>query len=111
LDIAVDPVEGTTSTANGQNNAMAVLAVAPQGRLLHAPDMYMRKMVVGSKAKGKIDMNAPIAQNLEAVAKASGKEMHQLRILVQDRPRHKALVEDIRATGAKVELFVDGDVI
>ncbi|WP_174614671.1 class II fructose-bisphosphatase [Virgibacillus ihumii] len=111
LDIAVDPIEGTTPTANGQNNAMTVIAVAPKGSLLHAPDMYMEKLAVGSKAKGKINIDAPISENLEAVAEAKGKKVHELNILVQDRPRHQDYIDTIRQSGAKVHLFKDGDVI
>lgn len=111
LDIAVDPIEGTTPAANAQDNSMAVLAVTPKDTMLHAPDMYMKKMIVGAEAKGKIDMNAPIEENLEALAKAKNKKIEDLRIIVQDRSRHRDLIKRIRATGAKVELFMDGDVI
>lgn len=111
LDIAVDPIEGTTPTANGQRNGMTVLAVAPKGDLLHAPDMYMRKMAVGPKAKGKINLQAPLIDNLEAIAKANGKTVAELQVLVQERPRHDGLVKEIRDAGAKVQLFVDGDVV
>lgn len=111
LDIAVDPIEGTTPTANGQQNGMTVLAVAPEGDLLHAPDMYMKKMAVGPKAKGKINLQAPLIDNLEAIAKANGKTIDELQVLVQERPRHDKLVDEIREAGAKVQLFLDGDVV
>lgn len=111
LDIAIDPIEGKAPVANAQDNSMVVFAVTPQDKLLHAPDMYMKKMIVGSEAKGKVDINAPIEENLSAIAKAKRKRVEDLRIIVQDRSRHRDLIKRIRATGAKVELFMDGDVI
>ncbi|MFD1449056.1 class II fructose-bisphosphatase [Oceanobacillus profundus] len=111
VDIAVDPIEGTTPTVNGQGNAITVIAAAPKGTLLHAPDMYMEKIAVGPKAKGKIDIDAPIEDNLKAVAKANGKDVTELNVLIQDRPRHQEYIDRIRETGAKVRLFNDGDVI
>ncbi|MFD1848826.1 class II fructose-bisphosphatase [Oceanobacillus bengalensis] len=111
VDIAVDPIEGTTPTVNGQGNAITVIAAAPKGTLLHAPDMYMKKMAVGPKAKGKINLDAPIEENLKAVAEANGKAISALTVLIQDRPRHKEYIERIRQMGAKVRLFNDGDVI
>jgi len=110
VDIAVDPIEGTNPTVNGQSNASTVIAVAPKGTLLHAPDMYMEKIAVGPKAKGKIDIEAPLLDNIHAVAKATGKDMRELTILIQDRPRHQEYINIIRSTGAKVHLFNDGDV-
>ncbi|WP_138420508.1 class II fructose-bisphosphatase [Aquibacillus sediminis] len=111
VDIAVDPIEGTTPTINGQGNAITVIAAAPKGSLLHAPDMYMEKMAVGPKAKGKIDITASLKDNIEAVAKANDKKVSELNVLVQDRPRHHEYIDAIRAIGAKVYLFNDGDVI
>lgn len=111
VDIAVDPIEGTTPTVNGQGNAITVIAAAPRGTLLHAPDMYMKKIAVGPKARGKIDIDAPIEENILAVAKAKGKDVKELNILIQDRPRHKDYIDRIRKIGAKVRLFNDGDVI
>lgn len=110
VDIAVDPIEGTNPTVNGQGNASAVIAIAPKGTLLHAPDMYMKKIAVGPQAKGKIDIDAPLLDNLHAVAKAKGKKLHELNILIQDRPRHQQYIDEIRKVGAKVHLFNDGDV-
>jgi len=110
VDIAVDPIEGTNPTVNGQSNASTVIAIAPKGTLLHAPDMYMKKIAVGPKSKGKIDIEAPLLQNLKAVADANGKDISQLNILIQDRPRHQQWIDEIRAAGAKVHLFHDGDV-
>src|SRR5690625_244023 len=111
VDIAVDPIEGTTPTVNGQGNAITVIAAAPKGTLLHAPDMYMEKLAVGPKAKGKIDLNASIEENIIAVAKAQGKDVTELNVLIQDRPRHKEYIDRIREIGAKIQLFHEGDVI
>ncbi|WP_019378092.1 class II fructose-bisphosphatase [Virgibacillus halodenitrificans] len=111
VDIAVDPIEGTTPTVNGQSNAITVIAAAPRGSLLHAPDMYMKKIAVGPKAKGKINLEAPLTENIQAVAEAYGKKVHEVNVMIQDRPRHKEYIETVRATGAKVHLFKDGDVI
>ncbi|WP_163527264.1 class II fructose-bisphosphatase [Halobacillus ihumii] len=111
IDIAVDPIEGTTPTVNGQSNAITVIAAAPKGALLHAPDMYMMKLAVGPAAKGHIDIDAPLSENIKKVAGAKGKEMNELHVLIQDRPRHQRYVDEIRQMGAKVHLFKDGDVI
>ncbi|MEH7237161.1 class II fructose-bisphosphatase [Bacillus sp. JJ1562] len=111
IDIAVDPIDGTTSTSKGQNDAIAVIAAAPQGTLLHAPDMYMEKIATGPKAAGKIDINAPLEENLYAVAMACGKEIHELTVMIQDRERHQNWIDIVRGLGAKTYLFQDGDVI
>lgn len=111
IDIAVDPIDGTTSTSKGQNDAIAVIAAAPKGALLHAPDMYMEKIATGPKAVGKIDINASLEENLYAVAKCSGKKIHQLTVIIQDRERHKHYIDTVRGLGAKTYLFEDGDVI
>jgi len=110
VDIAVDPLEGTTLIAKGLPNAIAVLAMAPKGCLLHAPDTYMKKIAVGPKAKGVVDINASVKDNLEAVAKALNKNIEDLTVTVQDRPRHDQLIKDIRDAGARIKLFSDGDV-
>jgi fructose-1,6-bisphosphatase II len=111
IDIAVDPIDGTTSTSKGQNDAIAVIAAAPKGTLLHAPDMYMEKIATGPKAAGKIDINASFEQNLYAVASATGKEIHELTVVIQDRERHQDWIDTVRSFGAKTYLFEDGDVI
>ncbi|GAB3063408.1 class II fructose-bisphosphatase [Virgibacillus ainsalahensis] len=111
VDIAVDPIEGTTPTVNGQGNAITVIAAAPKGTLLHAPDMYMEKIAVGPKAKGKVNIEAPLLDNIKAVAQANGKAITEMNVLIQDRPRHKEYIDTIRESGAKVHLFHDGDVI
>lgn len=110
VDIAVDPVEGTTSLSKGTGNAMAVLAVAPKGSLLHAPDMYMDKIAVGPLAAGRIHLDAPVQENLNHVAQALDKSMDDLTVVILDRPRHAKLISDVRACGARIRLISDGDV-
>lgn len=110
IDIAVDPLEGTTITARGGPNAMAVLAAAPKGKLLHAPDTYMNKIAVGPDAKGKIDLDASVKDNLSAVAEACGKSIDEVTVIVLDRDRHTELISDIRKCGARIQLIRDGDI-
>ncbi|MFZ4451281.1 class II fructose-bisphosphatase [Salibacterium aidingense] len=110
VDIAVDPIDGTTLVSKGQGNAIAVLAAAERGGLLHAPDMYMEKIAVGPKAKGRIDVSAPIESNVTAVSEALGKPVSQLNVLVQDRKRHYSLIKAIQKMGASVTLFSDVDI-
>jgi fructose-1,6-bisphosphatase II len=110
VDIAVDPVEGTNLVAKGQNGAIAVIAIAPKGCLLHAPDMYMDKIAVGPRAKGCIDIDAPVSVNLERVAKAMNRKVSDLTVVALDRPRHRKIIEEVRASGARIRLISDGDV-
>lgn len=110
LDIAVDPLDGTTSVAKGLSNAISVVAVAPKGCLLHAPDMYMMKIAVGPKAKGCIDINASVEENLMNVANALNKDISDITVTILDRPRHKELIDSVRKVGARIKLFSDGDV-
>ncbi|GBG58533.1 fructose-1,6-bisphosphatase [Sporomusaceae bacterium FL31] len=110
VDIAVDPVEGTTLVAKGLPGAIAVLAIAPRGGLLHAPDMYMDKICVGPKAAGKIDINAPVTQNLKAVATALDRKVEDLTVVILDRERHSKIINEIREAGARIKLITDGDV-
>lgn len=110
VDIAVDPVEGTNLTAKGQNGAIAVMAIAPRGCLLHAPDMYMDKIAVGPRAKGCIDIDAPVKENLERVAKALDREIADLNVVVLDRDRHADIIREVREAGARISLISDGDV-
>ena len=110
VDIAVDPVEGTNLTAKGQNGAIAVIAIAPKGCLLHAPDMYMDKIAVGPRAKGCIDINAPVKENLARVAKALDCEIADLNVVVLDRERHADIIREVREAGARISLITDGDV-
>ncbi len=111
LDIAVDPLEGTNLVAKGRANAIAVLAAAERGGLLHAPDTYMDKLVVGAPAKGKVDLDRPVAENLKIIAQSLNRDVDDLTVIVLDRPRHEKLIADIRAAGARIKLIDDGDVI
>ncbi|MFD1361625.1 class II fructose-bisphosphatase [Lentibacillus salinarum] len=110
VDVAVDPVEGTNIVAQGTWNALAVIAIADAGKMLHAPDMYMKKIAVGPDAVGKIDVNASTLDNLKAVAAAKNKAVEDVLAIVLDRPRHAELIEEIRAAGARIKLISDGDV-
>ncbi|MFP3888334.1 class II fructose-bisphosphatase [Priestia filamentosa] len=110
VDIAVDPVEGTTLVSKWQDNSLAVIAVSEKGTLLHAPDMYMEKIAVGPKAKGCIDINCSLVENMTAVAKALGKAVNELTVMIQDRPRHDYLIKQVFEVGAKVRLFSDVDI-
>jgi fructose-1,6-bisphosphatase class II len=109
VDIAVDPLEGTNLCATGAPNAIAVLAAAEKGGLLHAPDIYMNKIVVGPSVKGAVDIDAPVEYNLNAIASRLKRKVEDLTIVVLDRPRHRNLVEDIRRAGARIRLISDGD--
>lgn len=110
VDIAVDPLEGTNLVAKGLPGSIAVLAIAPRGGVLHAPDMYMEKICVGPKAAGKIDINAPVEENLKAVAAALDRKVEDLTIVVLDRERHAKIIRDARSAGARIKLITDGDV-
>lgn len=110
VDVAVDPLEGTSIVAAGGWNALAVLAIADKGNLLNAPDMYMDKIAVGPEAVGKIDINASVADNLRAVAKAKNKDIEDIVASVLKRDRHKKLIEEIREAGARIKMIDDGDV-
>jgi fructose-1,6-bisphosphatase class II len=109
VDIAVDPLEGTNLCATGAPNAITVLAASEKGGLLHAPDLYMEKIVVGPSCKGAVDLDAPVADNIRAIARRLGRDKEDLVVVVLDRPRHQKLIEDIRATGARIKLIGDGD--
>ncbi len=109
VDIAVDPLEGTNLCALGGNNAIAVLAAAERGGLLNAPDIYMDKIIVGPSCRGAVDIDAPVEDNLKNIARRLGREIDDLTVICLDRPRHKKLVEDVRATGARIRLISDGD--
>ncbi|MDN9011721.1 class II fructose-bisphosphatase [Brevibacillus laterosporus] len=110
VDVAVDPLEGTTILAKGHNNAMAVLAIGDRGTMLHAPDMYMQKLVVGPAAAGLINLDDPIEKMIETVAKANQKRIEDVTVIVQERERHQDIINAILDTGARVKLFGDGDV-
>lgn len=110
VDIAVDPLEGTNLTAKNMNGAIAVMAIAEKGGLLHAPDMYMDKIVVGPKAKGAIDINLSPEENMINVAKALGKDVSELNIVLLERERHQYIVDAARKLGARCKFISDGDV-
>ena len=109
-EIAVDPVEGTDLVARGDSEALAICAIGDPGGFLSAPDIYMQKIAVGATAKGRIDINAPIRDNLEIVARCYGRKVTELTVIVLDRPRHAELIEDIRSAGARIRLIPDGDI-
>jgi fructose-1,6-bisphosphatase class II len=109
VDIAVDPLEGTNLCATGSNDAVAVLAAAERGGLLYAPDVYMEKIVVGPTARGAVNIDAPVAENLRNIATAFGRKVSDLTVVVLDRTRHAQLIADIRAAGARIRLIGDGD--
>jgi fructose-1,6-bisphosphatase class II len=110
VDIAVDPLEGTNLCATGSPNALAVLAASEPGGLLHAPDIYMEKLVVGPSCKGAVELDAPVKHNLKAIAERLDRDIEDLVVVVLDRPRHEQLIKDIRAAGARIRLITDGDV-
>src|SRR5712664_3616401 len=109
VDIAVDPLEGTNLCAVGANNAIAVLAASERGGLLNAPDIYMDKIVVGPSSRGAIDIDAPIKDNLKNIARRLGREIKDLTVIMLNRLRHKQLMQDVRAAGARIRLIGDGD--
>ncbi len=109
VDIAVDPLEGTNLCATGAGGAITVLAASERGGLLHAPDCYMEKIVVGPAAKGAVDLDAPVKHNLKAIARRLQRGVDDLVVVVLDRPRHQRLMADIREAGARIRLIGDGD--
>jgi len=109
VDIAVDPLEGTNLCATGAANAIAVLAASEKGGLLHAPDLYMEKLVVGPSSKHDVSLDASVKDNLAAIARCLDRKVEDLVVIVLDRPRHEKLINDIRATGARIRLIGDGD--
>lgn len=110
MDLAIDPLECTDSVAYGRYNAMSVISAGAKESLLHAPDTYMEKIAVGPLAKNSIDIDAPVVTNIQKVAKALGKTVGEITVIVLDRERHKKLIEEIRIAGARVRLITDGDV-
>jgi len=110
VDIAVDPLEGTTIVATGGNNALAVVAIAEEGGFLHAPDTYMQKLAVGPRAKGVIDISASPTENLRRIAKALKVYVEDLCVVILERPRHEELIRECRDAGARIKLIGDGDV-
>jgi len=109
VDIAVDPLEGTNLCATGSAGSITVLAASEAGGLLHAPDCYMEKIVVGPSCKDAVDLHAPVADNLKSIAQRLERDVADLVVVVLDRPRHEKLISDIRAAGARIRLISDGD--
>jgi fructose-1,6-bisphosphatase II len=109
-DLALDPLEGRAVVARGGTNAISMIAASPLGSLPSLPDMYMRKMAVGPKARGSIDLKKPVGDNIHAIADAFGRMVNDVTTIVLDRPRHHDLIEEIRAAGARIKLIQDGDV-
>lgn len=109
IDIAVDPLEGTNLCATGAANSIAVLAASEAGGLLHAPDCYMEKIIAGPASQGALDIDAPVVDNLRAIARRLERHVMDLVVIVLDRPRHEKLIEDIRQAGARIRLIGDGD--
>jgi fructose-1,6-bisphosphatase II len=110
VDIAVDPLEGTNLVAKGLPNALAVLAAAPRNCLLHAPDIYMNKIAVGPRAAGCINLDATVEENIKQVAKRLNKRVEDIVAIILDRPRHEAIIRELRCLGTRVKLISDGDV-
>ncbi len=110
VDIALDPLEGTEICAHGGVGATSVIAVAEKGKFLHAPDTYMDKIAVGPKAKGVINIDLPVNENLSRVSEALGKSLQELTVVILDRPRHKDLIKTVRDIGCRIRLIGDGDV-
>src|SRR3954447_23481774 len=110
-DVAVDPIDGTTLTAKGMNNAVSVLAVSPRGSMYDPSAVfYMEKLITGPEAAAVVDIRNPVAANIEAVAKAKGSHPEDVTVVMLDRPRHEKLADEVRATGARIKFIVDGDV-
>ena len=110
-DVAVDPIDGTTLTAKGMSNAVAVMAVSPRGSMYDPSAVfYMEKLATGPEAAEVVDIRLPVAENIKRTAKAKGSSMDDITVVVLDRPRHERLVDEIRATGARIKFITDGDV-
>jgi len=109
IDIAVDPLEGTNLVAHGQAGSITVLAATERGGLLNAPDCYMDKLCVGPIVAGRVDITAPPAENLRRIAAALGRGVNDITVVILERPRHEALIAEVRAAGARIKLISDGD--
>ncbi|MBI4008786.1 class II fructose-bisphosphatase [Candidatus Roizmanbacteria bacterium] len=110
MDLAVDPLECTDSVAHGRYNALSVIVAGAKKTLFHAPDTYMEKLAVGPEAKNIIDLDAPVNVNIKKTAKALGKDISEITVIILDRERHSQLISQIRSVGARVRLITDGDV-
>ena len=109
LDLAVEPVEGLQLLIKGQEGSISAVAAAPRGSMLKTPDMYMSKLIAGPRAKGRIDIDAPVSENMEAIAEAMGRRPSEITVAVLDRDRHENLIEEIRETGARIHIRSEGD--
>jgi fructose-1,6-bisphosphatase II len=109
VDLAVEPVEGLHLLTRGQQGAISAVAAAPRGTMLRTPDMYMSKLIVGPRARGEIDIDAPVADNIGAIADANGRKTSEITVAVLDRARHEDLIEQIRETGARIQIRTEGD--
>lgn len=111
MDVAVDPLEGTETVANGLNNALSVIAAAPQGTLLHAPDIYMHKLAVGPELAGKLSLDDPIAVTLQKASELLSKPLSEMTVSILDRERHSSMIRDLRESGVRIKLLSHGDVM
>ena len=109
VDLAVEPVEGLDLLVKGQDGSISAVAAAPKGSMLRTPDMYMSKLIVGPRARGEIDIDAPVSENIGAIAEAMGRRPSEISVAVLDRERHEGLIEEIRATGARIHIRPEGD--
>jgi fructose-1,6-bisphosphatase II len=109
VDIAVDPLEGTNLVATGSANATSVLAAAEPGGLMHAPDTYLRKLIVGPQVAGNVSINEPVAKTLNTIAESLGRKIWDITVVILDRPRHEDLIAEVRSAGARIKLISDGD--
>lgn len=109
VDLAVEPVEGLQLLVRGQEGSISAVAAAPEGSMLRTPDMYMSKLIVGPRARGKIDIDAPVSENIVAIAGAMGRRPAEISVAVLDRDRHEGLIEEIRQTGARIHIRPEGD--
>jgi fructose-1,6-bisphosphatase II len=109
IDIAVDPLEGTNLVAHGQGNAITVLAASEKGGLTHAPDTYLEKLCVGPVVAGKVDIRESPTENIRRIALALGRRVNDITVVILDRPRHEALISEVREAGARIKLITDGD--
>jgi fructose-1,6-bisphosphatase II len=109
VDLAVEPVEGLHLLTRGQQGAISAVAASPRGSMLRTPDMYMSKLIVGPRARGRIDIDAPVGENVHAIAEANGRRTSEITVAVLDRPRHEDLIEQVRETGARIQIRQEGD--
>lgn len=111
VDLAVEPVEGLELLVKGQEGSVSAVAVGPAGSMLRTPDMYMRKLIVGQAARGRIDIDAPVGENIAAIAEAYGRRPEEITVAVLDRERHEDLIEEIRSAGARIQIRAEGDLV